>query len=108
MGFSDLATVFADHAENLSRVLRAAGLLDSALFELSIEEPLVDLDPGQAGFSHGLLTNLSAQLSVVLVIEVGKDLDLIVRLALTVGAWHGACWSSSLLAHTFAGKDRSL
>ena len=62
-------TVFADYAENLSWVLSAAGLLDGALFELSIEEPLVDLDPGETSFCHGLLTYFAVKFAVVFVIE---------------------------------------
>jgi len=85
LGLSDFLTVFADHAENLARVLRAAGLLDSALFELSIKEPLVDLNPGEASLCHGLLSNLSVQLPVVFLVEKRKNLDLLISLALTIG-----------------------
>ena len=77
-------TVFADHAEDLTWILGAASFLHSVLFELSIKEPLVDLDPGEASFCHGLLTDFTVQLSVVLLIEIGKDLYLFVRLALAV------------------------
>ena len=86
LGFSDLATVFADHAENLSRVLRAAGLLDSALFELSIKEPLIDLDPGEACLRHGLFTDFAVKFPIVLLIEISEDFDLIIGFALTIGA----------------------
>ena len=89
LGFSDLATVFADHAENLSRVLRTAGLFDSALFELSIKEPLVDLDPGEASLRHGLFTDFAVKFPVVLLIKVSENFDLIIGLALAVGAAFG-------------------
>ena len=79
-------TVFADHAEDLTWILCATSFLHSVLFELSIEEPLVDLDPGEASFRHGLFTNFTVQLSVVLLVQISKDLDLIIRLALAIGA----------------------
>ena len=102
MRFSDFATVFADHAENLSRVLRTAGLLDSALFELSIKEPLVDLDPCETGLCHGLLTHLAIQFAVVLLVEICEDLDLVITFALAVGINLVASRSSLRLTKTFA------
>ena len=89
MGFPDFATVFADHAENLSRVLRAAGLLDSALFELSIKEPLVDLDPSETSLRHGLFTDFAVKFPIVLLIEISEDFDLIIGFALTIGTTLG-------------------
>jgi len=85
LGFPDFTTVFADHAENLSRVLRTAGLLDSALFELSIEEPLVDLDPSKASLRHGLFSHFAVKFPVVLLIKISQNLYLIICLALAVG-----------------------
>jgi len=85
LGFPDFTTVFADHAENLSRVLRTAGLLDSALFELSIEEPLVDLDPGEAGLCHRFLSHFAVKFTIVLLIKIGQDFYLVISLSLAVG-----------------------
>ena len=100
--FPDFTAIFSDYAENLSRVLRAAGFFDSALFELSIKEPLVDLDPSEAGLWHGFLADLAVQFPVMFLVEVGEDLDLVVCFALTVGISLIACWSFLLLAKAFA------
>ena len=86
LGFSDLATVFADHAENLSRVLRTAGLFDSALFELSIKEPLVNLDPSKSCLRHSFLPHFAVKFTFVLLIKIREDFDLFIRFALTVAA----------------------
>ena len=85
-GLSNFATVFADHAENLSWVLGAASFFDSALFELSIEEPLVDLDPSKSSLRHGFLPHFAVKFTFVLLIKIREDFDLFIRFALTVAA----------------------
>ena len=98
--------IAADDSENLDGMWAAHGqaLLSGDVLEASVEEPLVDLDPKQASFCHGLFTNLSVQLSVVLLVESGQDLHLIVRFALAVGVRDGAGSSFSIPAQTFAGE----
>ena len=83
-GFSDLATVFADHTEDLSWVLGTAGLFYSTLFELSIKEPFVDLDPCQARLRHGLLSHFAVKFTFVFLVKICENFDLVIRLALTV------------------------
>ena len=83
---SDFATVFADHTENLSWVLGAAGLFDSALFELSIEEPLVNLDPSKSCLRHSFLPHFAVKFTFVLLVKIREDFDLFIRFALTVAA----------------------
>ena len=73
----------------MSWILGTAGLFNSALFELSIKEPLVDLDPGEASLRHGLFTDFAVKFPVVLLIEVSENFDLIIGLALAVGAAFG-------------------
>ena len=67
-GFSDLATVFADHTEDLSWILGTAGLFNSALFDLSIKEPFVDLDPCKASLRHGLLSHFAVKFTFVFLV----------------------------------------
>ena len=85
-GLSNFATVFADHAENLSWVLGAASFFDSTLFELSIEEPLVNLDPSKSCLRHGFLPHFAVKFTFVLLVKIREDFDLFIRFALTVAA----------------------
>ena len=85
-GLSNFATVFADHAENLSWVLGAASFFDSALFELSIEEPLVNLDPSKSCLRHSFLPHFAVKFTFVLLVKIREDFDLFIRFALTVAA----------------------
>ena len=85
-GLSNFATVLADHSENLPWVLGTAGFFDSALFELSIKEPLVDLDPSKSSLRHGFLSHFAVKFTFVFLVKIREDFDLFIRFALTVAA----------------------
>ena len=70
----------------MSWVLSAAGFFDSALFKLSIEEPLVDLDPSKSSLRHGFLPHFAVKFTFVLLVKIREDFDLFIRFALTVAA----------------------
>ena len=53
-GFSDFTAVTADDSEDLSGVGRLGHVLLGLVSELLVEEPLVDLDPVEAGDPDGL------------------------------------------------------
>ena len=90
-GFADLLTILADDAEDLSWILGAACLFDGALFELPVEKPFINLYPGKTSLRHGLLPHFTVEFAFVLLIQVCKDLDLLVRLALAVATVLAVC-----------------
>lgn len=73
--FSDFSAIATDDFENLGghAALRHAQL---AVLHLSVEEPLVDLDPVEAGLSHRTLSLLAIELAACHLVHAGQISDL--------------------------------
>lgn len=70
--FSDFFAIRADDSENLSldTLLQQARL---CVFHVLVEEPLVDLDPVEAGRSNRLLSLLAIELVPVELVHAGQE-----------------------------------
>ena len=51
---------------------------------MSIEEPLVDLDPSKSSLRHGFLSHFAVKFTFVFLVKIREDFDLFIRFALTI------------------------
>ena len=81
-GLSNLVSILVDDSENLEgqRVCGEGGALGGVL-HLHVEDPLVDLNPGQARLLYHALPLLAVQLAAGFGVDAAQVVDLVVVLA---------------------------
>ena len=79
-----ISAVFANNPKDLNRVLERAVGLQLGLSGFPVEHPLVDLNPGQPSFFHGLPAEFPRDLSLVGFEEHLQGLHLLVTFAHSV------------------------
>lgn len=103
-GFSDLTAIAADNSENLDGlwIAQVQALLSRRVLKLFVEEPLVDLDPGEASGldrSLALLAIDLAPLCLAILVESHEVADLVATFAQPVGLTHVV---TARLSHAFS------
>ena len=103
-GFPDLTAIAADNSENLDGlwIAQVQALLSRRVLKLFVEEPLVDLDPGEASGLDGSLALLAidlAPLGLAILVESHEVADLVATFAQPVGLTHVM---TARLSHTLS------
>jgi len=73
LGSTKITAVRSDDLEDLEGVVKTVSTVQVGLLDLVIEEPLVDLNPGKASFSDGLLFQVFRKLTVILFEDADED-----------------------------------
>jgi len=107
-GLSNLVSILVDDSENLEgqRVCGEGGALGGVL-HLHVEDPLVDLNPGQARLLYHALPLLAVQLAAGFGVDAAQVVDLVVVLADSILLVPTSA-RSSILALTFARDQGEL
>ena len=102
-GLSELTAIAADYPENLLRDETLAKALLCRLLQLLVKEPLVDLNPREAGDFHGMLALLAIQFSTRFEVDASEVLDLACVFTQAVGrTTHHTAVAAVLFAQAFA------
>ena len=84
-GLSNFTAIFADHSEDLSGVGSLGHVLLGLVSELLVKEPLVDLDPVEAGSLNGFAALSAVKFAASLSIELAKVFNLVTIFTCPIG-----------------------
>ena len=84
-GFSDFTAITADHTEDLSGVGSLGHVLLGLVSELLVKEPLVDLDPVEAGGLDGLSALSAVKFAASCSVELAKVFNLVTIFTCPIG-----------------------
>ena len=84
-GFSDFTAITADHTEDLSGVGSLGHVLLGLVSELLVKEPLVDLDPVEAGYLDGLPALSAVKFAASCSVELAKVFNLVTIFTCPIG-----------------------
>ena len=76
-GLSDFSAVTANHSEDLNGISSLGHVLLGLVSELLVKEPLVDLDPVEAGGLDGLPTLSAVKFAASCSVELAKVFNLV-------------------------------
>ena len=84
-GLSDFTAITADHTEDLSGVGSLGHVLLGLVSELLVKEPLVDLDPVEAGGLDSLPTLSAVKFAASCSVELAKVFNLVTIFTCPIG-----------------------